>query len=137
MGMPPKKLEVLLVEDVDEMRESLVVFLNTIPGLHVQASARNTWEARLELRRRRPDLVFLDEILPGESSLDLLNDLTREGVPVILLTSLGNPSSQLPPGALGRLIKPGWKNFEEGRKRFEGLISRLKEGVKGQLQREP
>jgi hypothetical protein len=54
----------------------------------------------------------LDEILPGESSFDLLEEFHQDGIPVILLTSLRDRSPAqvpLPPGALDRLLKPEWK----------------------------
>ena len=46
-----------------------------IPECRVSGTAQvRDWEARLELTRRRPALVLLDEILPGESSVDFLGE---------------------------------------------------------------
>lgn len=124
-----KTLKVLVVEDVAEMRHSLVEFLKTLPGVGKVAMVQNTWEARLELRRHRPHLVFLDEILPGESSFDLLDELTQEGIAVILITSLEESKQKpLPRGILGRLQKPTWKSRHEDQMRFENLIKSLLDG---------
>src|SRR5262245_61678578 len=100
------------------MRELLDQTISGIPGLSVSGLAKNGWDARLELTRRRPDLVLLDEILPGESALDLLAEFQKTGIPVLLLTSLEKPDHEIPPGASGRLVKPSWDTIEEDRKRI-------------------
>ncbi|HTL12649.1 MAG TPA: response regulator [Bdellovibrionota bacterium] len=100
---------ILVVEDVDTMRALLVHQVGGLQGVGRVVQARNTWEARRELRRNRPHAVLLDEVLPGESSLDLLRELLGEGIPVILLTSLegGGPERALPEGVLHRVPKGG------------------------------
>lgn len=123
--MSRKSIRVLVVEDVDAMRAALAVFLKTLPRIEVSGLASNVWEARMELTKSRPDLVFLDEILPGESSLDLLGELNREGIPVVLLTSMENPPPDLPAGVRGRLVKPGWQAFEADRQRFIQKINEV------------
>jgi two-component system, OmpR family, phosphate regulon response regulator OmpR len=114
---------ILIVEDVDTMRSLLAHLVNGIPGVTVSGLARNTAEARLEVSRRRPDLVLLDEILPGESGLDLLEDLDREGIPVILLTGVEHPDHRVPAQAAMRLTKPDWNEIEAGRARFAAAIA--------------
>ena len=105
-----KLLRVLIIDDVDEMRMLIAEVLNTIPSLKLSGQAANTAEARLELERRKPDLILLDEVLPGESSLDFLAEILVEGISVILVTSLEQLPTTLPGGVLGRLKKPHWKN---------------------------
>jgi two-component system response regulator CitB len=109
---------VLIVEDVDAMRELLVQLVAGLEGFRVSGAAGNTWEARLELQRRRPQLVLLDEVLPGESSLDLLGELKDQEIPVLLLTGLVEIDRPLPPGAFGRLSKPQAQDWEDDRQRF-------------------
>lgn len=123
--MPPSELKILIVEDVDMMRSLLEYLISGIPGCKVSGLAKNGWEARLELNRRRPDLVLLDEVLPGESSLDLVRDFKAERIPVLLVTELTEPSLQLPEGTSGRVTKPGWKSLEEDRKRIEKSIFQI------------
>jgi response regulator of citrate/malate metabolism len=115
-------LQVLIVEDVDHMRELLKQTLEGIPELEVSGSARNSTEGRLELVRRRPDLILLDEILPGESGLDWLIELATQGFQVILLTSMQGRTEPIPAGALGRIVKPGWKTLEQDRDRLRSEI---------------
>src|SRR4051812_6894459 len=118
MSVGPRPKSVLIVEDVDAMREMLNLVIGGIPGLVVSGLARNTWEARLELTRRRPDLLLLDEILPGESTVDLLAEFVAEGIPVLMLTSMAKPTHEVPKGSAGRLIKPGWDSLEADRERI-------------------
>ncbi len=118
-------ITVLVIEDVSEMQAMLEVFLEGIEGLKIIGQAKNGWEAKMLLDRHRPELVLLDEVLPGESSLDLLNDFNAQKIPVILITSLENPGSALPDGALARFQKPTWKNFEKEREAFEKLFQKI------------
>jgi response regulator of citrate/malate metabolism len=115
-------LQVLIVEDVDHMRELLKQTLEGIPELEVSGSAGNSVEGRLELTRRRPDLILFDEILPGESGLDWLSELATQGFKVILLTSMQGRTEPIPAGALGRIVKPGWKTLEQDRERIRHEI---------------
>jgi two-component system chemotaxis response regulator CheB len=110
--------QVLIVEDVDTMRELLVHVVGGIPGLEISGVAKNGWEARLELSRRKPDIVLLDEILPGETSGDLVAEFQAAGVSILMLTSLEKPTHPLPHGAAGRITKPGWESIEADRARI-------------------
>ncbi len=113
---------VLIVEDVESMRELMKLAIEEIEGLSVSGLAQNGTEARFELTRRFPDLVLLDEVLPGESSLDLLSELKNLSIPVILLTGLEDRNEELPPGALDRLVKPTWKTLARDRERIAAVL---------------
>jgi CheY-like chemotaxis protein len=76
----------------------------------------------LELSRRRPDLVLMDEILPGESSLDLLVEIQALSIPVLLVTGVEEPTHEIPPGVAGRLKKPGWDSLKADQERFRVAI---------------
>jgi DNA-binding response OmpR family regulator len=115
---PAGKTSVLIVEDVDEMRLLLEQVVSEMEGFRVSGTARNGWEARQELDRRCPGLVLLDEILPGESSVDLLTEIRSLGVPCLLMTGVENPTHSVPPGAAGRIAKPGWDDLEADRERL-------------------
>lgn len=119
---------VLIVEDVEEMLSLLDQVVGGMPGFKVSGLAKNVWEARLELGRRKPDLVLLDEILPGESSADLLTEVLGEGIPVILITGVESPSHALPAGVHGRLTKPSWDTLEADRGRFQVAIAKALSG---------
>ncbi len=101
------KLRVLIVEDVAEMRELLRECLKGTAGLEVSAACANTWEARLELERRKPDVILLDEVLPGESSQDFAAEAGKLGVRVLWISELS--------GREGCLRKPSWKTLRKDR----------------------
>jgi response regulator of citrate/malate metabolism len=116
------KIPVLIVEDVEEMRLMMEQLINGMKRFKVSGSSGSCVEARLELTRRRPSLVLLDEILPGESSQDLLREIVQDGIPVVLMTGMENPDHGLPAGARSRLIKPGWKSLVEDGVRIEAEL---------------
>lgn len=119
----PSDLSILIVEDIDEMRMLLDAVIKGIKGLKVSGLARNSIEARQEILRRRPDLILLDEILPGESAWDFMKThLVQEKIPVILLTSLDEGSRQIPPEALSRMAKPSWDTLKEDQQRIGRFI---------------
>ena len=122
----PSMARILVVEDVDEMRELLAETLSGIEGIRVTGQVQNTQEARIEITRRRPDLVLLDEVLPGESSLDLLEELKSEGIPVVLITGVEEKTERpLPAGALIRMAKPAWESLEEDRLRIRAQLAKV------------
>lgn len=114
-----KPLAILVVEDVPEMGELLARAIRGMPGFQLSGLAKNGAEARIEISRRRPEVVLLDEVLPGESSLEILSECAREGIPVVLLTSQPDrEEAPFAPGALGRILKPGWTSLSEDQSRI-------------------
>jgi hypothetical protein len=68
----------------------------------------------------------LDEILPGESSADLLTEALELGVPVLLMTGVENPQHPIPPGAAGRITKLSWDRIAEDTEALrQALLSAL------------
>jgi two-component system phosphate regulon response regulator OmpR len=87
---------VLVVDDDERLRRLLVRYL-TDHGFRVTAAA-DAAEARACLRSLRPDLMILDVTMPGETGLDLVDDLRRGGdaeLPVLLLTARGAPEDRI------------------------------------------
>jgi len=87
---------VLVVDDDERLRRLLVRYL-TDHGFRVTAAA-DAAEARLSLRSLRPDLMILDVTMPGETGLELVDDLRRNGdpeLPVLLLTARGAPEDRI------------------------------------------
>lgn len=125
----PVALSVMVVEDIDEMRSLLEHVLTDAEGMKLTSLVASAAEARLALTRKRPDVVLLDEILPGESSVDLLNDLVAEGIAVILMTGITKPEHAVPPGAFSRIAKPGWKSAETDRKHLVEEIAKAHKSV--------
>jgi two-component system, OmpR family, phosphate regulon response regulator OmpR len=92
----PLNAHILVVDDDERLRRLLVRYL-TDHGFRVTAAA-DAAEARACLRSVRPDLMILDVTMPGETGLDLVDDLRRGGdaeLPVLLLTARGAPEDRI------------------------------------------
>jgi two-component system, OmpR family, phosphate regulon response regulator OmpR len=92
----PLNAHILVVDDDERLRRLLVRYL-TDHGFRVTAAA-DAAEARACLRSVRPDLMVLDVTMPGETGLDLVDDLRWNGdaeLPVLLLTARGAPEDRI------------------------------------------
>ncbi|CAB3683541.1 sigma-54-dependent transcriptional regulator [Trinickia soli] len=99
---------VLIVDDDPETREALVSII-AADGL-TTATAGDLREARIQLGRQTPDVVFTDLQLPDGSGVDLFEDLDpRSGVEIIVITGHATVESAvtaLKMGATDYLVKP-------------------------------
>lgn len=78
-------MKTLVVEDSRLAREGLLGMLARFPGLKVVGSARDAAHARKLIGEHRPELLFLDIHMPGESGFDLLESLDYE--PKVVFTT--------------------------------------------------
>jgi CheY-like chemotaxis protein len=118
--MPHK---ILIVDDVPEMGELIRLTIQEgIPDCEVRV-VRSVFEAERAILRDRPDLLFLDEIIPGEIPTQLLSLPSLEGTRVILITASAQEGRPLPRGAHSRWAKWGWKEIREARARIAELLN--------------
>ncbi len=96
---------VLVVDDFPGICPVLQQALETLPDCRVSAASSGE-EAIPLLGRDRPDLVILDALLPGITGLDLADDASQRGIPVILMTGDGNASEALDDSGWHHLHKP-------------------------------
>ena len=112
---------VLIVDDDPSTREALAAIIGE-DGL-TTATAGDLREARIQLVRQTPDVVFTDLKLPDGSGVDLFEDLDpRSGVEVIVITghaTVESAVSALKMGATDYLVKP--INMQ----RVKAILSRL------------
>ena len=84
----PQDKEVLIVDDSEES----VVFLSEILEEHgyPYRVARNGREAMKAIRERRPDLVFLDVMMPQKGGIAVFQEMKRDPelgkVPIFIIT---------------------------------------------------
>ena len=82
---------VLLIEDEPNIIEAISYILSK-DGWRV-ASHSNGASAVEEIRRREPDVIILDVMLPGKTGFEVLRELRNEGglshIPVLMLTARG------------------------------------------------
>jgi DNA-binding NtrC family response regulator len=112
---------VLIVDDDPSTREALAAIIGE-DGL-TTATAGDLREARIQLVRQTPDVVFTDLKLPDGSGVDLFEDLDpRSGVEIIVITghaTVESAVSALKMGATDYLVKP--INMQ----RVKAILSRL------------
>src|SRR5262249_46847603 len=84
----PTRVDVLIVEDDDGVRNMLGTVL-LFEGFHVQL-ATNGAEGLSHLRRRIPDIILLDLVLPWVNGFEVLatlrSDTTTADIPVVVTT---------------------------------------------------
>jgi len=105
---PPIRL--LVVDDHNLFRRGLVALLSQDARLQVVGEAADANEAMNAARRLRPDLILLDNHLPGVQGVDAIADLrqTVPGVRILMLTVSENEhdlAAGLRAGADGYLLK--------------------------------
>ena len=104
---PPK---VLIVDDNDLMRTLLRGILR---GEHYQiiGETRNGALALEFIGRTKPDIVFLDVMMPEMDGLEALQNIKRRYPEIVVVMITGNPSVEnvqesIQGGASGFIIKP-------------------------------
>ncbi len=116
--MPAKKqIQLLLVED-DVFLANIYKTKFEMEGFKVSL-AYDGEEALKELRKKKPDLVLLDVLLPKMDGFSVLEKIKRNkkfsDIPVILLTNLGQKTDVekgMAMGAADYLIKVHFKPSE-------------------------
>lgn len=83
--------KVLLIEDEPNIIEA-ISFILSRDGWEVKTHA-NGLDAMEAVRRRAPDLIILDVMLPGKSGYDILGEIREDAdyaaTPVLMLTARG------------------------------------------------
>ncbi|MAU51031.1 MAG: two-component system response regulator [Roseovarius sp.] len=83
--------KVLLIEDEPNIIEA-ISFILSRDGWEVKTHA-NGHDAMDAVRRRAPDLIILDVMLPGKSGYDILGEIRHDAdyasTPVLMLTARG------------------------------------------------
>ncbi len=99
---------ILVIDDDRRLRDLLRRYLGE-NGFRVTTAA-DAADARGRLKSLVFDLLVLDVMMPGESGLDMTEDLRRNNdVPILLLTAMGEPTDRiagLERGADDYLAKP-------------------------------
>lgn len=118
---------IAVVEDDEDIRVNVCSFLSK-SGMRAWG-AESAEDFYVRLLRDSADLIVVDLGLPGESGLSLVNRLTKQGVPVIVLTARGDLESRiagLDAGALQYFVKPTDMN-----ELVAGIRSQLRRTVSG------
>src|SRR6201997_1378340 len=87
--MSRRKGVVLIVDDEEEIRESIELLLNS-EGVSTD-TAENGADGLKKIEDNLYDAVLLDLMLPGKSGMDVQKDIRRidPTLPVIIITAIG------------------------------------------------
>ena len=80
-------MKALLIDDERLARSELRRLLSAFPELVIVGEAANAKQAREQLAALKPDLIFLDVQMPGETGLELLESLEPPAPHVIFTTA--------------------------------------------------
>ena len=122
----PSPLRILLVDDEPLARQRLRDLLAAEPDAEVVAEASGGREAVAAVREHRPDLVFLDVQMPGQSGLDVVREIGPEAMPAtVFVTAYDHHALEaFSVHALDYLLKP----FEDDR--FRQALARARDRVR-------
>jgi two-component system LytT family response regulator len=79
-------MKALLIDDERLARNELRRLLGVFPDLQIVGEAANAKQAREQLATLKPELIFLDVQMPGETGMDLLESL-EPPVPNVIFTT--------------------------------------------------
>lgn len=117
----PRKLRTLVVDDEPLARTNLLVLLRRHPDIDIVAECSSGIEALAEIRRLKPDLVFLDVQMPECDGFDVLEMLGNPTSAIIFVTAYDTYALRaFEVGALDYLLKP----FDDAR--FERTLERAR-----------
>jgi two-component system LytT family response regulator len=125
MAKAPGKLRVLIVDDEPLARSNICALLRGDADVDVLGECGLGEQAIREIRRRRPDLVFLDVQMPECDGFDVLEMLGNELPPAVVFVTAYDQYAlrAFEAGALDYLLKP----FDKPR--FEKAMRRAKERI--------
>ena len=110
--MSRRKGTVLIVDDEEEIRESIELLL-TSEGVSTD-TASNGEEGMRKIEENHYDLVLLDLMLPGKSGMEIQRDIKRVDptLPVVIITAMGaieTAVTAIKEGSFDYVTKP-WNN---------------------------
>jgi len=119
----PPAIQALVVDDESLARRNLTVLLRRDPDIASVAECASGVEAIEEIRRSKPDLVFLDVQMPECGGFDVLELLGSDLPPTVIFVTAYDEYAlrAFEAGALDYLLKP----FDDAR--FGRALSRAKE----------
>jgi two-component system, LytTR family, response regulator len=136
MGSPDQRLapiQALVVDDESLARRNLTVLLRRDPDIGSVAECESGLEAIEQIRKSKPDLVFLDVQMPECGGFDVL-ELLGSDLPstIIFVTAYDEYALRaFEAGALDYLLKP----FDDGR--FSRALTRAKDKLAHYAPRRP
>jgi two-component system LytT family response regulator len=129
----PALLNVLVVDDEPLARRNLTILLHRDPDVGSVAECASGLEAIEEIRKSKPDLVFLDVQMPECGGFDVLEFLGGDLPPAIVFVTAYDEYAlrAFDVGALDYLLKP----FDDAR--FGRALNRVKDRLAQSASQQP
>jgi two-component system, LytTR family, response regulator len=120
------KIRTLVVDDEPLARTNISVMLKHDPQIEIVRECGSGMEALSEIRKTKPDLVFLDVQMPECDGFDVLELLGRDLPPAVVFVTAYDQYAlrAFEAGALDYLLKP----FDNAR--FERALGRAKDRIR-------
>jgi two-component system, LytTR family, response regulator len=120
-------VQTVIVDDEPLARANLRILLRSHPEFEIVGEYGQGLEALAEIRRTKPDLVFLDVQMPECDGFDVVEMLGPDVPPAVIFVTAYDQYAlrAFEAGALDYLLKP----FDNGR--FERALSRARERIQG------
>ena len=133
LGKRPAPVQALVVDDESLARRNLTVLLRRDPDIGSVAECESGLEAVEQIRKSKPDLVFLDVQMPECGGFDVLELLGSDLPPTIIFVTAYDEYAlrAFEAGALDYLLKP----FDDAR--FGRALNRAKEKLAHYLPPQP
>jgi two-component system chemotaxis response regulator CheB len=125
---PPKKINVLIIDDSALIRAILTEIINSNNDMYAIGAASNPIQAREMIKTLNPDVLTLDVEMPEMDGLTFLDKLMRlRPMPVLMISSFTERGSEaalraLELGAVDFLPKPKL-NVAEGMRGYSEIIA--------------
>jgi two-component system, LytTR family, response regulator len=125
MTSQPARIRALVVDDEPLARSNVVLLLRKDAEIEIIGECGSALEGLEEIRKRHPDLVFLDVRMPEYDGFDVLEMLGRDAPPAIVFVTAYDQYAlkAFDTGALDYLLKP----FSNAR--FVRALERAKERI--------
>jgi two-component system chemotaxis response regulator CheY len=112
MGLPPKEIKILLVDDQPLIRKIVRDILAQLGYMNVE-DAENGQDALEKLKAKKFDLIFLDWNMPVMQGIDVLREVRKmpayKDTPVIMLTAEAEKEkviTAIQEGVTNYIVKP-------------------------------
>lgn len=119
------RLRALIVDDEPLACEGMALLLRQDPEIELIGACDDARSALIEIRARRPDLVFLDIQMPQRSGLELLEQLEEQERPAVIFVTAYDQHAvrAFELSAVDYVLKP----FRD--QRFKAAVARAKDRV--------
>lgn len=120
-------MRTLIIDDERLARKELATLLKDYPQIEIIGECSNVDEARDEIEKHKPDLIFLDIQMPGKNGFDLLDELHFMPQVVFVTAYDEYAIKAFEVNALDYLLKPvETRRLDETIKKMEARISEIR-----------